>query len=274
MSQKTNEVYIDLLSRILRSQNCPVCRGHHTREQLVSVTTIDMSEPVVTLASRKLGYRFMCAEAAWILSGDNCVAPMKPFSRIIEQFSDDGVFFSGAYGPKVVDQLPYILRCLTDDRGSRQAVMTIWRERPGPSKDIPCTVAVQFLIRDGLLHLVDTMRSSDAWLGVPYDWFTFSMLGAYVCLLLRDRGVTVYPGTLTMVAGSQHLYDGGFGYTLADVAAALEYDELRFNYAPLDLSGFNKPKDLIDCLWCKARDGEMASSNKWLAELRRHDARK
>jgi thymidylate synthase len=56
------------------------------------------------------------------------------------------------------------------------------------------------------------MRSSDAWLGWPYDVFNFSMVAWALCLQLHEMGVkdvlggTIKPGTLFLTAGSQHLY--------------------------------------------------------------------
>ena len=265
----TNMTWLGLLNRILASGSKPTCRGYRTQETIASITHIDMTAPVLTLSRRKVGYKFMCAEAAWVLSGDNRLATIQPFAAMMEKFSDEGQFLSGAYGPKVVDQLPYILESLVQ-KGSRQAVLNIWRERPGPSADIPCTLSVQFLIRDNRLHLIDTMRSSDAWLGVPYDWFTFSMLGAYVCLLLHEIGVTdILPGTLTMVAGSQHLYDTGFGYTILDAENCVNRTgDIDFLYTPLDVTEFLTPDDFLTHLWKLAYGEE--HSHHWLAELEGH----
>ena len=185
-------------------------RGQQTLEILASQTNVDMDFPIVTCKARNLGYRFMVAEAWWILTGQNAVETIKPYSQQIERFSDDGIHYSGAYGPPVVDQLTYIVDSLQKDSHSRQAVLTIWRPNPRDSKDIPCTVNVQWLIRDGYLHCIDTMRSSDAWLGWPYDIFNFTMLSAHILQLLRKRSSyfdSVDLGTLTLNAGSQHLYE-------------------------------------------------------------------
>jgi thymidylate synthase len=125
-------------------------------------------------------------------------------------FSDDGVKFFGAYGPKIVDQLPYVVKKLDSDLTSRQAGLTIWRENPPDTKDYPCTIAIFFRVLHGLLNVHVFMRSSDLWLGVPYDVFNFSMLGHYVCghlnRLKADRDDTM-PGKLYLTAASSHLYE-------------------------------------------------------------------
>lgn len=200
--------WLDLLRQLLRDGAVTSPRGLRTRELLGFTSKFDMRHPVVNVAGRKLGLRFMAAEAAWILSGDNRVASIAPYAKEVSRFSDDGVWFKGAYGPPLRDQLPYVLEALRRDRDTRQAVATIWRPRPGESKDVPCTVAVQFLIRQDKLHCVLTMRSSDAWLGWVYDVFNFTCLSLYVAAHhCRATGDAVELGTLTLTAGSQHLYE-------------------------------------------------------------------
>lgn len=187
-----------------------VPRGKATREKIGYKSIINMMYPVITCPIRQLGYKFMFAEACWILSGANDVETISKYSKDIANFSDDGVTFFGAYGPKIVEQMMYVANTLLTDPDSRQAVINIWRENPGPTKDVPCTLSIQFLIRDGMIHCVDTMRSSDLWLGHPYDIFNFSCLSAFLCILLRKRGLNLGLGQLTMTAGSKHIYSKNF----------------------------------------------------------------
>lgn len=162
------------------------------------------------LKDRKVNLPFMFAEAGWIISGSNRLMDVEYFMKGYANFSDDKIFMKGAYGPKVVDQLPYVTESILNDNDTRQAVLTIWRERPGPSKDIPCTVAMQFLLRGGKLHLVTTMRSQDVVLGFTYDVFTFSMVARAVQCILFMRGLQVELGNLYVNAGSLHLYERHF----------------------------------------------------------------
>lgn len=186
-------------------------RGQLTREILSCKTEIDMKFPVITLAGRKLGYKFMCAEAAWILSGDNRVSTIKSFATHIKDFSDDGIQYFGAYGPRFRDQVRHVIAALEVDRDSRQALVTLWRPNPPQTKDVPCTISLHWMIRDDQLHCFADMRSSDVWLGVPYDWFNFTMMTAYVMLQLKTRGFSSLElGTMYFNAHSQHLYERNF----------------------------------------------------------------
>lgn len=207
-------VWIKLLSDIMLMGNTVSPRGQLTKEILQHTIALNMREPVVKVPLRKLSYQFMAAEAFWILSGDDKVETIEPYNKNIAQFSDDGKTFFGAYGPKIVSQLAYIVEKLRGDKDSRQAGLTIWRENPPETKDVPCTVAIWFNIRNDLLNCHVFMRSSDAWLGIPYDVFNFSMLGHMVCALYntnndpyREVFPVICPGTLYLTAASSHIYD-------------------------------------------------------------------
>jgi thymidylate synthase len=183
-------------------------RDMETVELLGRPFTFDMNYPVLLNPLRKLGYRFMAGEAAWILSGSNRLNDVQDLSKAIEQFSDDGYMFAGAYGPQVIDQLMYVVKNLSMDASSRQAVLTIWRPNPRDGRDIPCTVAMQWLIRADRLHCLVTMRSSDGWLGIPYDAFNFTCITMLVGMLInKNRGVGLKLGNLRITPGSAHLYE-------------------------------------------------------------------
>lgn len=202
------EAWLDLIAEILNHGGKSTPRGLPIREIIGNSVKIDMRYPIVLNKARKLSYRFMAAEAWWILSGKNDVESISRYCKSIARFSDDGEVFFGAYGPKVSSQFGYVVDKLSEDPDSRQAVINIWRENPRPSKDIPCTISAQWLIRDNKIHCIDTMRSNDAWLGFPYDVFNFSMLSV---MLLEELKSGKYPtlelGTLTLNAGSHHLYE-------------------------------------------------------------------
>lgn len=239
----------DLISSIIAFGRVSSPRAKPSTEVVGNSISFAMSRPLVTSRARKLGYRFAPAEAAWILSGDNRVATIKQYSKFIWEFSDDGFFYSGAYGPKVVDQLTYVCDVLSDDQDTRQAVIDVWRPNPRPGRDLPCTLSFQFLIRDDMLHVVQTMRSSDAWLGYPYDAFNASMLAGYVLLLLRDRktrGRTISRlGYHTMMIGSSHLYMKDY-----DAAKALLSDHSTWFEGPeFDPLEFTSPQGLVEHLW-------------------------
>jgi thymidylate synthase len=170
------------------------------------------------------------------------VKDIAPWAPSIRRFSDDGVRFFGAYGPKVVDQIHYVVDKLDEDILTRQAVINIWRERPPKTKDVPCTLSAQWMIRHGRLHVIDTMRSSDCWLGWPYDVFTFTMISLMILLLLRKRGIMLQLGSLNLHAASQHIYERNW----EPARECLEDPEIGSTL--LDEDDFTSPEDLLGFL--------------------------
>lgn len=199
-----NTLYKRALGHVLAYQPDVAPRGMATTEVLgASVRLNDASRCVVTWPERKLNYHFMVAEWWWIATGRSNVASIKPYCNEIAKYSDDGETFFGAYGPPWTEQLPYVVRKLRQDPDSRQAVATIWRPSPPDTKDVPCTIAMQYLWRAGALHAVVTMRSWDAYLGFCYDVFNFSRLLAIVAGELGNVPI----GSLQVNAGSFHVYE-------------------------------------------------------------------
>jgi len=179
-----------------------------TVELLNHTMSFDMAHPIVLSLSRKLSYRYMAAESYWTIIGSNRLDHSESVNQTLMKWSADTIYLKGAYGPGFVTQMPYILEIPRDNSASRQAVISIWVPNPRDKNDLPCTLTLQFLVRDNLLHCIVNMRSSDVYLGLPNDMFVFTMMSACVLIesqLANDVGVKL--GTCFINAGSRHLYE-------------------------------------------------------------------
>jgi len=226
-------------------------RGLKITEKLNNSWIIDMDDPIITLPERKLSYSFMFGEAAWMLEGRNDVESVSKYVDGVKRFSDDGVTFFGAYGPKIITQTSYVVDTLIKDNDSRQGVLNIWRENPRSSKDIPCTLSLQFFLREASdnlwLHTVATMRSNDAWLGTPYDTFNFSAISFYIACCLNFRGLKCKLGSLNIQAGSRHIYENDFK-KLDTIFNSNYHDESEISFNSLIEKYKNSPKKFISNL--------------------------
>ncbi len=106
-----------------------------------------------------------------------------------------------------LNQLELVGNLLKEQPHSRQAVVTMWnggdlvQAYGGEKKDLPCTLTMQFLIRNDALHCITTMRSNDLWLGFPYDVWCFTNIQRLIADFLG-----IPTGTYTHQAGSLHVY--------------------------------------------------------------------
>jgi thymidylate synthase len=145
------------------------------------------------------------AEALQLIGGFSDPDVMVKIAPAFDRFrSADGSFY-GAYGPRLLPILPGIIDKLTLDPSSRQAVAMIWHPRDvfHDDPDIPCTVSLNFHIRDDLLHMITHMRSNDIWLGWPYDVMQFTQLQCSMANALPE----VELGGYTHIVDSMHLYE-------------------------------------------------------------------
>lgn len=188
-------------------------RGQKTKELIgESLRLTDPLSNLLTNPIRDLNPRFAVAEWLWIQGGMNDVSSIARYNGNISQYSDDGEIFAGAYGPRLLRQWDFIVETLRRDPDSRQAIVVIFSENPAPSKDVPCTLTLQWFIRTSprsseqkALYCVATMRSSDLWLGLPYDVFNFTMI---TNTLSAELELPV--GGFQINLGSAHIYSQNF----------------------------------------------------------------
>jgi thymidylate synthase len=204
------------LLKTLRDKPASVApRGYNTREQLnVQLHLTNPYANVLVNDARNISYRFMVAEWLWIYFGHDDVKTISQYNSNIAQFSDNGIDFNGAYGKAIAPHWKRIITTLKEDRDSRQAVIAIYRAPHRPTKDVPCTISLQWVIRQNGLHCIATMRSSDIWLGLPYDVFTFTMLSHILSNKLK-----VPFKSFTINLGSSHLYERDIPKTSAAITS-------------------------------------------------------
>ncbi|MHA6886699.1 thymidylate synthase [Ralstonia pseudosolanacearum] len=156
---------------------------------------------------------FSClGEFLWYVAGSNELSFIQYYISRYDEFSDDLSTVHGAYGPRLfnmrgVDQVRNVIEKLNRNNDTRRAVIQLFNaEDLGCDvavgrKDIPCTCTMQFSLRARQLHMFVTMRSNDAYLGLPHDVFAFTMLQEIVA-----RAVGAELGTYKHAVGSLHLY--------------------------------------------------------------------
>lgn len=164
---------------------------------------------LVTDRHRRMNIAFAVAEFAGLFAGEDSAAYYSQFINGYGKYSSRHDTIVGAYGPRLLEhnQISAVIARLHDDLYSRRGVLTIYSgsDLVADPRDVPCTLSIQFLYREALDAIV-TMRSSDAYWGLTYDIFQFSMLQEFVA-----RNLGVEPGSLYLNAGSLHIYEDFVG---------------------------------------------------------------
>lgn len=175
-----------------------------TRELLdVTMHIEDPTQIPFDINGRGLNLAIGALEILQLLGQQPADALVRRSVKSLAAFQDYGISY-GNYGARLRGQLTNIVKELLDDEDSRRAVATIYDGRSDlrqGTRDIPCTLSVQFIIRGGALHSRVSMRSNDAWLGLPYDLHQFCALHCAMAEVL-----TCDVGRYTHTVGSMHLY--------------------------------------------------------------------
>lgn len=192
-------------------------RGMNTRE--IIGHSIEITDPRNRIVNRgkvkPWSLAFAIGEFLWYMRGDNSLHTMSYYAPSIAQFSDDLQTLNSAYGYRIfghhmaipINQWKYVKDTLNSDSASRQAIIHIRvpSDSTYKSKDHPCTLSLQFLIRNNKLNLVTTMRSNDVMIGSSYDMFSFTMIQE-----LMAYELSVELGSYYHQVGSWHLYERDF----------------------------------------------------------------
>lgn len=215
-----DKLWLDVLCTIEREGVSLYSRDGSSTEILgFSAKLLNVNQNFLFNKIRNLSPYYACAELLWYLSMTDDTTFLQLFAPGYSRFCEDKIHAFGAYGHRWVvntgslakDQLTDAIETLKRYPESRQVIMTMWdgtdleHAKVLDKKDLPCTLTHQFLLREGYLHLITSMRSNDAWLGLPYDVFCNTQLQKLVADILG-----VVPGSYTHNAGSMHYYERNF----------------------------------------------------------------
>jgi thymidylate synthase len=207
-----------VISRLLKIKTGIRTSRGETRE--IFGVLLQLVNPRARLSrTERKGTIFSClGELLWYLAKSDELAFINYYAPEYRKDSDDEQTIHGAYGPRLFgkgekDQFANVLRLLTAKPNSRRAVIQLFEPADIAEHHtaVPCTCTLQFVIRHGRLDMLTSMRSNDAFLGLPHDVFTFTMLQE-----IMARELKLELGTYKHIVGSIHLYE-------TDVKAARTY---------------------------------------------------
>ena len=202
------EVYDKLLLNLLEEGKKVSPRGMLTKELMQETFCIeDPNSSLIYIPGRNFSLVHAIHESFLIFCDDNHVKIAGYFNKNIAQFSDDGKTLHGSYGHRIATKMQGVLDKLKEDHDTRQALLTIHRVDDSivKTKDPPCTITLQFTIRDEKLNMHVYMRSNDIVWGTPYDVFVFTTIQK---VFANTLGIPVgkYYHTVT----SLHMYERDF----------------------------------------------------------------
>ena len=160
--------------------------------------------------TRKWNKEYAIAEFMWYLGMNKRVGCMNQFAEIWGKIKDIGGNVESNYGYYLFnDNWYWIINELETDPESRRAVISIYdnSHKKVNKLDHPCSMYVQFLVRDYKLHMIWNMRSCDFIFGLCNDMFCAAMILQLMTNELRESDLNVGCGTVSFNIGSLHCYE-------------------------------------------------------------------
>lgn len=207
-------------------------RGQEVREVIApTIRVLDPTSFLYESEARSTPMRYLAAEFVWYFAKKDDVSFISDFSSMWERLrnpdgasSPDGAVIpnqvnsnygrltmglaDARWGGEPASQWEWAVQSILADPDTRQAVLHI--NRPSHQfegvRDFPCTMFLQFILRDGKLDLVASMRSADCIFGTSFDVPMFCLMQQTMAHNLRSLGVRAELGHFTLTASSWHIY--------------------------------------------------------------------
>lgn len=208
------EQYLDLLRRILDEG---AAKGDRTGTGTISVfghqMRFDLSDGFPAVTTKKVHWPSVIHELLWFLSGETNIRYLKENKvRIWNEWADENGDLGPVYGKqwrfwesndgRVIDQVEGAIDLIKNNPSSRRIIVSAWNV--GELEEMalmPCHAFFQFYVNEGKLSCNLYQRSADAFLGVPFNISSYSLL---TCMIAQVCGLQ--PGEFVWTGGDCHLY--------------------------------------------------------------------
>ena len=219
--------YLDLLQDILDNG---VSKGDRTGTGTLSVFARqyrhDLADGFPLLTTKKLHLKSIINELIWFLNGGTNTAWLKENGvSIWDEWATEEGDLGPLYGAQwtawptsdggSINQIDYVVDCLRNNPDSRRILFHGWNveylpdENVSPTDNVragrmalpPCHLLYQFYVAEGRLSAQLYIRSSDSFLGLPYNTASLAVL-----TMLLAQQTDLVPGEIIITTGDSHIY--------------------------------------------------------------------
>ena len=224
--------YLDFLQRILDEGET---KGDRTGTGTISLfghqMRFDLADGLPAITTKKIHWPSVVHELLWFLSGETNVGYLQENNvKIWNEWADEEGNLGPVYGKqwrrwstndgKLIDQVSGAIQQIKETPESRRIIVSAWNV--GELEEMalmPCHAFFQFYVNEGKLSCQLYQRSADAFLGVPCNISSYSIL-----TLMIAQVCGLQPGEFVWSGGDCHLY-----------LNHLEQAKLQIERSPMDL---------------------------------------
>ncbi len=251
--------YLDLLQDIL---DHGVAKGDRTGTGTLSVFGRQyrhrLADGFPLLTTKRLHFKSIVNELIWFLGGGTNVDWLNRNGVTIwDEWATEEGDLGPIYGAQwtawptrdggSINQIDYVVDCLRHNPDSRRILFHAWNveylpdERKSPQDNVrdgrmalpPCHLLYQFYVAGGELSSQLTIRSSDTFLGLPYNTASLALLTHMLA-----QQCDLIPGEIIICTGDTHIYSNH-----------MEQVREQLSRAPRRLPGLNilrRPASIYD----------------------------
>lgn len=205
----------------------------------------DLSKGFPLVTTKKLHLKSIVYELLWFLRGDTNVQYLRDHGvSIWDEWADENGNLGAVYGKqwrrwetpddRVIDQIQNLLNEIKTNPNSRRLIISAWNVGELDKMALPpCHLLFQFFVANGRLSCKLTQRSADAFLGVPFNIASYSLLTHMVA-----QQTDLEVGEFVWSGGDCHIYHNHFDQVKEQLT--------RQPFAPPQLIIKRKPLSLFD----------------------------
>ena len=243
--------YLDLLNHILDEGFEKNDRtGVGTLSTFGYQTRFDLTKGFPLVTTKKIHLKSVIHELLWFISGDSNINYLnKNGVTIWDEWADDEGNLGEIYGVQwrswkkndgtYIDQLNNLMNSLKNNPDSRRHIISAWNVGEIDNMALPpCHCLFQFYVANKKLSCQLYQRSADAFLGVPFNIASYSLLIHMIAHVLNYS-----VGDFIYTVGDMHLYNNH-----------IEQAKLQIARTPYDLSHLYIDREVKDIFSFKYED--------------------
>lgn len=207
--------YLEFLQHILDKGTQKSDRtGVGTRSVFSYEMRFDLAKGFPLATTKKIHLKSVIYELLWFLRGDTNIKFLNDHGvSIWDEWADENGELGFIYGKqwrrwdctdgRVIDQMSQLVEQIRENPMSRRLIVSAWNVGELDKMNLPpCHLLFQFFVAEGKLSCKLTQRSADAFLGVPFNIASYSLL-THMLAQQCDLGV----GEFVWSGGDCHIYN-------------------------------------------------------------------
>jgi len=224
--------YLDLLNHI---KNNGIKKADRTGTGTLSTfgyqMRFDLEQGFPLLTTKKIHLKSVIHELLWFLTGNTNIKYLRENGvSIWDEWADENGDLGPVYGSqwrswpssngKSIDQIKNLIDQIKNNPNSRRLIVSAWNVAEIDNMKLPpCHAFFQFYVANNKLSCQLYQRSADAFLGVPFNISSYSLL---TCMMAQV--CELEPGEFIWTGGDCHLYNNH-----------LEQAKLQISRSPMKL---------------------------------------